>query len=81
MSLSIRLRRQGKKKRPTYRVVVAEKGNPCDGKYVEQLGIYDPLKVENTFTLNVERTEYWISKGAQLSETVASFLKKAKKAS
>jgi small subunit ribosomal protein S16 len=59
---------------------VADGRSPRDGKFIEEIGTYQPLKEGTNFTVDVERATYWISKGAKPSDTVASFLKKAKKA-
>ena len=80
MAVSIRMRREGTTNRPYYRIVVADKHSPRDGKFIEQVGTYDPTKKSNVSTLQVDRVEYWIKNGAQPSETVASILKKTKKA-
>ncbi len=80
MSVSIRLRREGAKNRPYYRVVVADSHSPRDGKFIEVIGTYDPKRPGHNSSLNVERAEYWISKGAQPSDTVRSLIKKNKKA-
>ena len=80
MAVSIRMRREGTTNRPYYRIVVADKHSPRDGKFIEQVGTYDPTKKSNVSTLQVDRVEYWIKNGAQPSETVASLLKKTKKA-
>jgi small subunit ribosomal protein S16 len=79
MSVSIRLRREGAKNRPYYKVVVADSRSPRDGKFIEVIGMYDPKKTGCNSSLNVERAEYWISKGAQPSDTVRSLIKKNKK--
>src|SRR6266566_5659898 len=79
MSVSIRLRREGAKNRPYYKVVVADSRSPRDGKFIEVIGMYDPKKTGRNSSLNVERAEYWISKGAQPSDTVRSLIKKNKK--
>ncbi|PYJ67158.1 MAG: 30S ribosomal protein S16 [Verrucomicrobia bacterium] len=79
MSVSIRLRREGTKNRPYYKVVVADSRSPRDGKFIEIIGTYDPKKPGHNSTLNVDRVEYWISKGAQPSDTVRSLIKKNKK--
>lgn len=79
MSVSIRLRREGAKNRPYYKVVVADSRSPRDGKFIEVIGTYDPKKSGQNSSLNVERADYWISKGAQPSDTVRSLLKKNKK--
>ena len=80
MAMKIRLARAGTKKRPYYHIVVADHAAPRDGKFIEELGTYQPLKKSDKFTLDLERAKYWVSKGAQPSETVASFIKKADKA-
>jgi small subunit ribosomal protein S16 len=74
------MKRIGAKNTPVFRIVVADGRSPRDGKCIEELGTYQPLKKGDNFTLKVDRANYWISKGAQPSDTVASFLKKAKKA-
>jgi small subunit ribosomal protein S16 len=79
MSVSIRLRREGAKNRPYYKVVVADSRSPRDGKFIEVIGTYDPKKPGHNSSLNVERAEFWISKGAQPSDTVRSLIKKNKK--
>ena len=80
MSVKIRMKRVGTKNTPAYRIVVADNRSPRDGKFIEELGTYQPLKKENTFQLNLERANYWLSKGAQPSDTVASFIKRAARA-
>jgi small subunit ribosomal protein S16 len=80
MAVKIRLKRIGAKNAPVYRVVVADGRSPRDGKFIEEVGTYQPIKKENNFSLNLPRVEHWLSKGAQPSETVASFIKKARKA-
>jgi small subunit ribosomal protein S16 len=79
MAVSIRLRREGAKNRPYYRVVVADSRSPRDGKFIEIIGTYDPKRTGQNSSFNVERAEYWISKGAQPSDTVRSLIKKQKK--
>ena len=79
MAVSIRLRREGAKNRPFYRVVVADKRAPRDGKFIEIIGNYDPRKTGENYQLNLDRAEYWVKNGAQPSETVASIIKKARK--
>ena len=78
--LMIRLSRIGKKKHPFYRVVVTEKTRPRDGRFVEIVGTYDPAKKPAGVILDHARVEYWLSKGAQPSETVRSFLRNRKPA-
>jgi small subunit ribosomal protein S16 len=79
MAVSIRLRREGTTNRPYYKVVVADSRSPRDGKFIEIIGTYDPKKPGHNTTLQVERAEYWIARGAQPSDTVRSLLKKNKK--
>jgi len=79
MAVSIRLRREGAKNSPYYKVVVADRRSPRDGKFIETIGTYDPKKPGQNSTLNLARVEYWISKGAQPSDTVRSLIKKNKK--
>ena len=78
MAVSIRLRREGAKNRPYYRVVVADSRSPRDGKFIEIIGTYDPKQTGQNSSFSVERAEYWISKGAQPSDTVRSLIKKQK---
>jgi len=73
--LAIRLARFGKKKLPCYRVVVTDKRRPRNGRFVEIVGTYDPLKKPAEVKLNAERIKYWLGCGAQPSDTVRSFLK------
>jgi small subunit ribosomal protein S16 len=80
MAVKIRMKRVGAKNTPVYRIVVADSRSPRDGKFIEEIGTYQPLKKEGNFVLNVERANYWVSKGAKASETVASFIKKANRA-
>lgn len=79
MAVAIRLRREGALNRPYYKVVVADKRSPRDGKFIEMIGTYDPKKPGHNSTLKLDRAEYWISKGAQPSDTVRSLIKKNKK--
>lgn len=76
MSVSIRLRREGTKNRPYYKVVVADGRSPRDGKFIEIIGTYDPKVEGENSTLKIDRAEHWISRGAQPSDTVRSLLKK-----
>src|ERR1700758_1457844 len=78
MAVAIRLRREGALNRPYFKVVVADKRSPRDGKFIEIVGTYDPKKRGNNSTLKLDRVEYWISKGAQPSDTVRSLIKKNK---
>src|SRR5580704_16316623 len=79
MAVSIRLRREGTKNSPYYKVVVADKRSPRDGKFIEIIGTYDPKKPDHNSTINLDRADYWIGKGAQPSDTVRSLIKKNKK--
>ena len=73
------MKRIGTKNTPVYRIVVADGRSPRDGKFIEEIGTYQPLKAGDNFTLKMERADYWMSQGAQPSDTVRSFIKKAKK--
>ena len=73
--LRIRLRRVGKKKQPSYRIVVADSRSPRDGAFVERIGHYDPLIDPPAVTLNKERAREWLSRGAQPSEAVQRIFK------
>jgi small subunit ribosomal protein S16 len=74
--LAIRLMRMGAKKRPSYRVVVKEKLSKRDGAYLENLGTYNPIGKEGAeINLNSERVQYWLSRGAQPTETVRRLIK------
>ncbi len=79
MAVRIRLKRIGAKNNPAYRIVVADSRSPRDGRFIEELGTYLPKRKSDKFTLDLERARYWVSKGAQPTETVASFIKKASK--
>ena len=74
------MKRVGAKNKPAFRIVVADGRSPRDGRFIEELGTYLPQKKGDKFKLDLERARYWLSKGAQPSETVASFIKKASKA-
>ncbi len=74
--LRLRLRRVGRKKQPSYRIVVAESASPRDGKAVEVVGFYNPRTEPETLQLLEERALYWLSVGAQPSDSVARLLKK-----
>jgi small subunit ribosomal protein S16 len=80
MAVKIRLRRMGSNKKPFFRVVVTDMRRPNAGRFIEALGWYDPKKKGVNYELRVDRIEYWRSKGAVVSDTVNSLLKKAKKA-
>jgi small subunit ribosomal protein S16 len=74
------MKRVGAKNSPYFRIVVADSRSPRDGKFIEEIGSYQPLKKGDNFILKLDRAQYWVSKGAQPSDTVASFIKKAGKA-
>jgi len=74
------MKRVGAKNAPVFRIVVADSRSPRDGKFIEELGTYQPLKKGDNFKLDLERAKYWLSKGAQPSDTVATFIKKANRA-
>ena len=74
------MKRIGAKNSPVFRIVVADGRSPRDGKFIEEIGTYHPRQKNNNVKVDLERANYWISKGAQPSDTVASFLKKAGKA-
>ncbi len=76
MAVKIRLRRMGMKKNPFYRVVVADSRSPRDGKFIEELGTYNPLVDPAEFKVDAERAKTWIKNGAQPTETVKALLKK-----
>ena len=76
MAVKIRLARYGAKKRPFYRIVVADGRYPRDGRFLENVGTYNPMVEPNEVTLKKERIEYWIGQGAIPSDTVSSLLKK-----
>lgn len=76
--LTIRLSRIGKKKKPFYRVVVIERTRPRDGRVVEAVGTYDPLKKPAEIKLNADRIKHWLGVGAQPSDTVRSFIRQQK---
>ena len=76
MAVRIRLKRVGALNKPVFRIVVADSRSPRDGKFIEEIGTYHPLKKGDNVVVDAERARYWISKGAQPSDTVASFLRK-----
>ena len=76
--LRIRLTRRGAKKDPHYRVVVTEKANPRDGRFVEIVGYYNPALDPVRLNLDLERVDYWVENGAQPTETVRTLIRKVK---
>ncbi len=77
MAVRIRLRREGRKKLPMYRIVVADKDSPRDGRFIETIGTYRPKQQTDNVTLDVEKAREWVAKGATPSDTVAGLFKKA----
>lgn len=75
--VKIRLRRMGAKKAPYYRVVVADSRNARDGRFIEEIGTYNPLTDPASVEIDMERANYWIANGAQPTDTVRALLKKA----
>ena len=73
----IRMKRIGARNHPVFRIVVADSRSPRDGKCIEELGTYHPSKQGDNFTVDLDRARYWLDKGAQPTETVSSFLKRA----
>ncbi len=74
--VKIRLRRMGAKKAPYYRIVVADSRFPRDGRFIEEVGIYNPSSDSDKLTVDMERVKYWISNGAQPTDTVRGLIKK-----
>ena len=76
MAVKIRLRRMGAKKAPFYRIVVADSRYPRDGRFIEEIGYYDPTKAPSVISVDADRAKDWIGKGAQPTDTVKTLLKK-----
>ena len=76
MAVKIRLRRMGAKKAPFYRIVVADSRYPRDGRFIEEIGYYNPLTEPKTFKVDEEKAKKWIADGAQPTDTVKTILKK-----
>lgn len=77
MAVKIRLRRMGAKKAPFYRVVVADSRSPRDGRFIEEIGYYNPITEPATINIDGEKAEKWLKDGAQPSDTVKNLLKRA----
>ena len=75
MAVKIRLRRMGQKKAPFYRIIVADSKSPRDGRFIEEIGTYNPNTDPSTFNVNEEAAKKWLANGAQPTETVAKLLK------
>lgn len=78
MAVAIRLNRQGSKNRPYYKIVVVDSRARRDGRYIEQIGTYDPIKEGENYTIDLEKAEKWIKCGAKPSETVNSMIRKTR---
>ncbi|MBQ1254530.1 MAG: 30S ribosomal protein S16 [Clostridia bacterium] len=76
MAVKIRLRRMGAKKAPFYRIVVADSRSPRDGRFIEEIGTYNPMTEPTTVTVDAEKAKKWIANGAQPTDTVRDLLKK-----
>ena len=76
MAVKIRLRRMGAKKAPFYRIIVADSRSPRDGRFIEELGYYDPTKEPSVLKVDDEKAKSWIANGAQPTDTVKALLKK-----
>ena len=74
--VKIRLRRMGAKKAPYYRVVVSDSHSPRDGRFIEEIGLYDPMADSDKIKVDMERVKYWIANGAQPTDTVRGLIKK-----
>ena len=75
MAVKIRLTRLGKKKQPTYRVIVADERSPRDGRFIDELGFYDPTQEPSVIKIDTDKAKDWIAKGAKPTDTVAKLLK------
>jgi small subunit ribosomal protein S16 len=78
MSVKIRLRRTGRKKQPSYRLVATDSASPRDGQYLEALGTYNPLVKPADLRIDMEKVDRWIAQGAEMSDTAASLIRKAR---
>ena len=77
MAVKIRLRRMGQKKAPFYRIIVADSRSPRDGRFIEEIGTYDPTKYPSVYNVNEELAKKWLANGAQPTETVSKIFKMA----
>ncbi len=77
MATKIRLKRMGQKKAPFYRIVIADSRAPRDGKFIEEIGYYNPTREPSEISVKVDRAKYWLGTGAQPSRTVKSIFNKA----
>ncbi len=76
MAVRIRLARRGRKKRPVYKIVVANSESPRDGRFIESIGLYNPLPEAADVTINPERLQYWLQQGAKPTDTVRNLIRK-----
>jgi len=76
LAVKIRLKRMGCKKRPFYRIVVANSTSPRDGRFIDQIGYYDPMTDPSTVKVDADKARMWLSRGAQPSDTTADLLRK-----
>jgi small subunit ribosomal protein S16 len=79
MAVKIRLRRTGRKKQPSYRLVVADTNSPRDGQYLDAVGTYNPLTRPADLRIDLEKVDKWLADGAEMSDTVASLIRKARR--
>jgi small subunit ribosomal protein S16 len=79
MAVKIRLRRTGRKKQPSYRIVVADESTPRDGQYLDSLGTYNPLTKPADLRLDLAKVDVWLAQGAQMTDTAASLIRKARR--
>ena len=80
MAVALRLNRKGTKDRPYYKIVAVDSRARRDGRYIEQVGTYDPMMAGENYVIDLEKADKWISQGAQPSETVASIIREARTA-
>ena len=77
MAVKLRLKRMGSKQKPFYRIIVADSRSPRDGRFIETVGTYDPIKSNDNITVKEDRVTYWLDNGAQPTDTVKSLLSKS----
>ena len=79
MAVAIRLKREGTRNSPYYKIVVADQRKPRDGKFIEIIGTYDPKKAGENYSIKLDRADYWVGVGARASRTVGNNMTKARK--
>jgi len=79
MAVAIRLKREGTRNSPYYKIVVADQRKPRDGKFIEIIGTYDPKKEGENYSIKLDRADYWVGVGARASQTVGNIINKARK--